>query len=326
MARKCDFMSEGPDISRLVYKATSQIPAGMVSTYGDIAKALGDRAAARAVGEILSHNPTPIVVPCHRVVYSTGETGWYGGMGKGCERKKELLISEGLKVADGKVQELEKVRFRDFRVPPILQELRREQDEVRGKVVEDDRFGELVKVAGLDVAYDGDRAFGAMVVYDWHSGEFLEERTVEGEVRFPYIPTYLAFRELPVLRELVKREEGVVHLIDGHGVLHPRGAGIASHIGVALDIATVGAAKSLLVGTVQSPEKAHAPIVLGGRVKGCRLGAGKKATFVSTGHRVSLYTAVIVCSKFLKSGVPTPLGRAHMVANQSRQKAKGDGR
>ena len=87
------------DLIRLIFEATAQIPTGMVSTYGDIAKALGDVRAARAVGTVLASDISrPIVVPCHRVVYGDGRTGWYAGHGKGAERKIELLGSEGVKI------------------------------------------------------------------------------------------------------------------------------------------------------------------------------------------------------------------------------------
>ena len=310
-----------PDIARSVYEAASQVPRGMVSTYGDIAAALGDPAAARAVGEVLSRNPTPIAVPCHRVVYSTGRTGWYGGRGKGAERKVELLRSEGVEVEDGAVVDLPRHRFTGFSIDPALMALKAEQCAVRGRVVGTDGFGKLERVGGLDVSYSGERAFAALAVYDWTSGELVEERTAESVVRFPYIPTYLSYRELPALRPLVDPEKSIVYLIDGQGTLHPRGAGIASHLGVCLGVPTVGAAKSLLFGRVEG-EGEEAPILVDGEVRGCRLGCGKKATYVSVGHRVSLGTGVSICRRFLERGIPRPLRRAHDLANEARRSAE----
>jgi deoxyribonuclease V len=101
--------------------------------------------------------------------------------------------------------------------------------------------------------------------------------------------------------------------------LHPRGAGIAAHIGVTLDVPTVGAAKSILVGEVQEPENGRAPVVLGGEVRGYRIGDGKHATYVSVGHRVSLGTAVEVCERLLVKGIPSPLRRAHDLAGEVRR-------
>jgi deoxyribonuclease V len=310
------------DVAGLVFKATSQIPKGMVSTYGDIAAALGDKIAARAVGEILSKNPTPIVVPCHRVVYSSGETGWYDGYGHGAERKVELLRSEGVRVENGTVADFQRLRFRDFRIPAVLEELREEQDSVRTKVVEEDDFGRADLVAGLDVSYSGNRAFAAVSVHDRRTGKLVEERTAESEVKFPYIPTFLSYREIPALRPLIEGGKDIIYLVDGQGTLHPRGAGIASHIGVCLDVPTVGAAKSLLVGEVSEPDRERSPIMLDGAVRGYRLGRGKKATYVSVGHRVSLDTAVDICEKLLDRGIPAPLRSAHEKANQARREAE----
>lgn len=309
------------DIAALVYEATSQIPRGMVSTYGDIASALGDKVAARAVGEILCHNPTPIVVPCHRIVYSDGSVGWYDGYGKGRERKVQLLHSEGVEVDGERVASFDAIRFRGFRIPPVLKQLRQEQELVRERIADRDDFGKLRRVAGLDVSYEGQRAFSAIAIYDWESGELVEERTMESTVKFPYIPTYLTFREMPALRPLIRPEDGTVYLIDGQGVLHPRGAGIASHIGTCLGIPTVGAAKSLLVGKVERPEAESSPIILDGQVAGHMLREGKKATYVSVGTGVSLGTATEICSQLLDRGIPKPLRRAHDLANKARKDA-----
>ena len=96
-----------------VYKLTSEIPKGKVSTYGAVANALNARGASRAVGQILKANPTPIVVPCHRVIKSDGEIGGYGGA-SGSKKKIKLLRSEGLQIREGKVLNLEKVVFKKF--------------------------------------------------------------------------------------------------------------------------------------------------------------------------------------------------------------------
>jgi methylated-DNA-[protein]-cysteine S-methyltransferase len=91
-----------------VYDILCKIPEGKVTTYGDIAKALGNPSASRAIGRILNKNPNPIVVPCHRVVMSTGQIGGYV-FGK--PMKKELLTNEGLRfAADGMVENFARCR------------------------------------------------------------------------------------------------------------------------------------------------------------------------------------------------------------------------
>jgi len=96
-----------------VYELTSEIPKGKVSTYGAVASALNASGASRAVGQILKANPTPIVVPCHRVVKSDGEIGGYGGAA-GSKKKINLLRSEGLQIRDGKILNMKRVVFTKF--------------------------------------------------------------------------------------------------------------------------------------------------------------------------------------------------------------------
>lgn len=85
------------------------IPAGMVSTYGDLAKALGKPTASRHIGRILNKNPNPIEVPCHRVVKSDGNLG---GFALGISMKKELLEGEGVLFANGlRIEEFHKIRY-----------------------------------------------------------------------------------------------------------------------------------------------------------------------------------------------------------------------
>lgn len=99
--------------SKDVYDLTLQIPKGKVSTYGSIANALSAPRASRAVGQILKANPTPITVPCHRVVKSDGEIGGYGGA-HGFAKKIKLLRSEGLMIKASKVMDLDNVLFTKF--------------------------------------------------------------------------------------------------------------------------------------------------------------------------------------------------------------------
>lgn len=86
-----------------VYEIVKTIPKGSVMTYGDIARKLGDVHLSRAVGNALHNNPTPIIVPCHRVVNSKGEMGSNFGFG-GPDKQRELLQSEGVVIIDGRVQ------------------------------------------------------------------------------------------------------------------------------------------------------------------------------------------------------------------------------
>jgi len=90
-----------------VYELLLRIPAGTVSTYGDIAKALGNPLASREIGKILGRNPNPIGIPCHRIVMSNGKVGGYI---YGRNRKKELLENEGISFTNDSVNDFERVR------------------------------------------------------------------------------------------------------------------------------------------------------------------------------------------------------------------------
>ncbi|MBU4245476.1 MAG: MGMT family protein [Nanoarchaeota archaeon] len=94
--------------SARVLELTKRIPKGKVSTYGDIAKALGNPKAARAVGNALNKNPHPVTVPCHRVVRSGGAVGGYVS---GKKEKIALLKSEGIKIKRGKVADFDNIRW-----------------------------------------------------------------------------------------------------------------------------------------------------------------------------------------------------------------------
>ena len=96
-----------------VYKLTSLIPKGKVTTYGALAKALGSPHAGRATGNALSANPNPIAVPCHRVVRADGSIGGYSGRG-GSRTKKRLLEKEGVVVVDGRI-DLDRFLFTSFK-------------------------------------------------------------------------------------------------------------------------------------------------------------------------------------------------------------------
>jgi methylated-DNA-[protein]-cysteine S-methyltransferase len=90
-----------------VYNLLLKIPAGKVSTYGDLAKALGNPLASREIGRILGRNPNPIRVPCHRIVMSDGKVGGYS---YGSDRKRELLEKEGISFGNGIVSDFKRVR------------------------------------------------------------------------------------------------------------------------------------------------------------------------------------------------------------------------
>lgn len=161
------------------------------------------------------------------------------------------------------------------------------------------------------------------MLLDFPSLELRGHAVVEGEIRFPYVPGLLSFRECPLamasLRKLPRRPD--LLLCDGQGLAHPRRFGIACHLGVLLDTPAIGAAKSRLIGTHEDPGSergSQAPLFDGDEVIGSvlRTRANVRPVYVSTGHRVSLASAVAItlqCSPRFR--IPEPTRQAHKLAS-----------
>ena len=180
-------------------------------------------------------------------------------------------------------------------------EAMRVQARLRERVILDDQFGTIRTVAGADLAFDPETnlAFGGVIVYRFPEMEEVERRMARRQLRFPYVPGLLSFRESPVLLTAFARlrTEPDLILIDGHGRAHPRLFGLACHLGVLLDKPTIGCAKSLLVGEHDEPGPragSTAPLVFHGERVGIVLRTRDhvKPLYVTTGHRVSLPSAV----------------------------------
>ena len=175
------------------------------------------------------------------------------------------------------------------------------QKRLATEVIREDRLGSVRRVAGVDVGYGkrGGDARAAVVVLDLADLTVLESVTATRAVAFPYVPGLLSFREAPVaieaLGKLLIRPD--LLLCDGQGIAHPRRLGIASHLGLLLDIPSIGVAKSRLIGTHEDPGPRRgdwAPLVNKGEVIGAvlRTRPGTKPIYVSIGHRICLDTAV----------------------------------
>ncbi len=313
------------DFYKYVLKLTSQIPEGKISTYKELALALGDKISARAVGIALNRNPTPIKIPCHRVIHSDGRIGGYK---LGVEKKIALLEKEGFvienksKKEDAKLKNFSAHIFRNFHSNYPLKEMKKIQDDLsRRVVVENVNDYSNAIICGSDVAYknisDEEYGFGALIVKDRNIDKF-KKFSVKIPVNFPYIPTYLSFREFPIIEKVINdainagiEKSQILLMVDGNGILHPGGIGIASHIGVSLDIATIGIAKSLLCGEIKDDN-----VFINSRLVGKKI----KKIYVSPGHKISLETAVEIVKKFLKYNVPEPIRMAHIYANEMKNK------
>lgn len=186
----------------------------------------------------------------------------------------------------------------------------------------------LNTVAGVDVSYQihGKVFHAAVVVHDYGSLEHVETVTASGECSFPYVPGLLSFRELPILLQAFTRLETVpdVILADAQGVAHPRRMGLACHLGLWLELPTIGCAKSRLCGEHEEPGSTKGcwmPLVDDGEEIGrvVRTRAGVKPLYVSPGHKVGFDAAldiVLHCSRGYR--LPEPTRQAHLLSNRVR--------
>ncbi|MFU1794148.1 deoxyribonuclease V [Paenibacillus azoreducens] len=174
------------------------------------------------------------------------------------------------------------------------------QQELALRVIHEDCEIPVHYVAGVDVAYSkhSGKLFAAVVILKSDSLELIESVTVEDTEQFPYIPGLFSFRELPPVIKAFEKLQITPQLVvcDGQGVAHPRRFGLASHLGVLLDIPTIGCGKTKLIGDFEEPDLkrgAHAPLIDHGEEIGSvlRTQEGIKPIFVSVGHRISLATA-----------------------------------
>jgi len=203
------------------------------------------------------------------------------------------------------------------------------QEKWRERVVREDRFPPIRYVAGADLAFDPetDVAFAGVIVYRFPEMEEVERRMARRKLRVPYVPGLLSFREGPVLLAAFARlrTEPDLLLIDGHGRAHPRRFGIACHLGVLFDKPTIGCAKSLLVGQHEEPgvkAGAATPLMLEGERVGMVLRTRDKVKpiYVTTGHRVSLESAVKLVKQCLDGfRIPKPTREADHYVRELRR-------
>jgi deoxyribonuclease V len=198
------------------------------------------------------------------------------------------------------------------------------QEDLRSRVSEVWDGRPVNVVVGTDVSFPSKtEVLAAVVAVTYPDVSVLESVVRRGKCTFPYVPGFLAFREAPMLLEALselKTRTDVV-LCDGQGLAHPRGMGLACHVGILIDLPTVGCAKSLLYGTYDDPGEARggwSPLLgkTGDRV-GAVLRTRSKVSpvYVSVGHKIDLENAIDVvmgCSP--KFRIPEPLRMAHKLA------------
>lgn len=199
------------------------------------------------------------------------------------------------------------------------------QNEMRHSVSLVTESRNISTIAGGDISHnkDSDTVYAGIVVLSYPGMQLLSYSLVLAETKFPYVPQYLGFREVPAL---LKAWEQLPHkpdliVLDGQGVTHPRRMGIASHFGVLANHASIGCAKNMLFGSYNPlglEKMSISPISSYNEVMGyaLRTKSGVKPVYISPGHKVSVKDSLAIMGKcVLKHRIPEPTRLAHEKVN-----------
>jgi deoxyribonuclease V len=206
------------------------------------------------------------------------------------------------------------------------------QTKLAGQVSRDSEVVSPRLIAGVDISVDREAGTGtaAVVVLSYPELELTETKVVTDHIGFPYVPGLLSFREAPLI--LAACEELTITpdlvMVDGQGIAHPRRMGLASHLGLFLEIPAIGCAKSRLCGRHEEPGSepgSCADLIDNGEVIGVvlRTRAGVKPVYISIGHKIDLAAAihwVLECCRGYR--LPEPTRLAHLAAGGNLEPVK----
>ncbi len=303
------------DFYSVLRDIVEQIPRGRVATLSDIALSLGDRVALVALPSTL------------REIYPACESA-----GRAVRADGTLIIieharalrREGLAVSGSRVCRSEEVAFKEFKTRRPLKLLRDSQLRCAKKLVLRGGVKSPSIVAGVDVSYFDNSSYAAAIAVETGTLRQVEAVTVSMRVNFPYIPGYLAYRELPAMLQALKklRSNPDVILVDGHGTLHPAGCGVASHVGIKVHVPTIGVAKNILVGELESRSmmvRQALPVRVGKKIVGyaLRSSVSKHPIYISPGNHISPKMALGIVKSTCKHRVPEPIRLAHIESRKN---------
>lgn len=175
------------------------------------------------------------------------------------------------------------------------------QEVLSKHVNEKDCFESVETLAGVDVSYEGDTASAACIVMDFE-GSVLEENIFRGRPTFPYVSSFFALREFPLIYNVLKGVHFDLLFVHGHGEAHPRKCGLACHTGLYFQKPTIGVAGRKLVGEYNKNFEKWTYLYWKGDKIGAVLKTHKKMNpvFVSVGHMISLQSAIHYTCKTVK--------------------------
>ena len=193
-----------------------------------------------------------------------------------------------------------------------INKLKKEQIKLSEKVITRDEFKKLKLIGGCSQTYiTHEKIISVVAVFDYKTLKVLETRRAIEESKIPYIPGYLSYKEVSVVilayNNLDTKPD--ILMCNFNGILHPRRIGAASHLGLLLDIATIGVAKKLLCGTVKEGK-----VYVDGEIRGIELKTKEfsKPLYISPGHKISLGTALKLAKECIREfKMPVPLHYTH---------------
>lgn len=190
-------------------------------------------------------------------------------------------------------------------------------------------FKEIKTIAGADVSFSkySDTVFAAVILMSYENLEIIEKVHSVDSAGFPYVPGYLSFREVPVLLKAFEKLKDPPDIIicDGHGIAHPRGFGLASHLGVILDIPSIGVAKKKLVGEHEylgNESGSKVDLIYNNSKVGIvlRSRTNVKPVYISPGHKVGFEDSLEIVKKTIrKYRLAEPIRAAHKYVNEIRK-------
>ena len=201
-----------------------------------------------------------------------------------------------------------------------LGKLKEEQLKLAKKVILTDSVKKITNIAGADQTYIDNKVVSAIVVCDYKTFEVIERKYAVVDAKIPYISSFLFYRDGPAIIEAFNKLENKpdVLILKGNGILHPRRIGMASHVGILLDTATVGVTKNLMLGQI-----GENTIYVEKEARGYELITREhaKPLYVSPGHKISLKKSLEVVKKCLKfpHKLPEPLHLAHKYTSSIRK-------
>jgi deoxyribonuclease V len=225
-------------------------------------------------------------------------------------------------------------RMTDPEYKPLYQEAVAIQRELQKRVITKNGFREINTIAGVDLAQiqGWEQLICGILVYSFPDLVEIERSFSIVRIVFPYIPGLLAFREAPAIirtaRQLKTKPD--LLMVDGQGIAHPRGCGIASHVGVILDMPSIGVAKKRLYGKFDDPGEVRGDWTELSSHTGKSIGAvlrtknNTRPVFVSIGHKIDLKTAIRVtlrCANGFR--IPGPTRQADMYVAELKRKIQG---